>query len=225
MSMSTSARVRPLRARTTPAPVVVVHYHEIGLKGRNRGYFERRLVQNLRGMLDPAMHQGVELLSGRLAVHTQTAPDTHLLAAVARTFGVATFAPAIDTTADVEAMTAAALELLSGRSFATFAIAARRATKDLPLTSREINIELGAAVQAATGAGVNLGAPDATVHVEVVGRRAFVYVDRFEGPGGLPVSSSGKVVSLLSGGIDSPVATHRIMKRGAKAVLCHFHSA
>jgi len=86
-------------------------------------------------------------------------------------------------------------------------------------------VALGAAVQHATGAGVNLDAPDVKVHVEIVGKRALMYADRFEGPGGLPVGVSGKVVSLLSGGIDSPVATYRICKRGAKAVLCHFHSA
>jgi thiamine biosynthesis protein ThiI len=72
---------------------------------------------------------------------------------------------------------------------------------------------------------VDLTRPDVKVHVEVVGPRSFVYADRFEGPGGLPTGVSGKVVSLLSGGIDSPVATHRIMRRGAKAILCHFHSA
>jgi thiamine biosynthesis protein ThiI len=122
-------------------------------------------------------------------------------------------------------MTAASLTLLGDRSFATFAIAAKRATKDFPLTSNQINVQLGAAVQTATGAGVNLGAPEATVAVEVIGRRSIIYVDRIDGPGGLPVGSSGKVVSLLSGGIDSPVATLRLLKRGAKAVLCHFHSA
>jgi len=108
--------------------------------------------------------------------------------------------------------------------FATFAVAARRATKELPFSSRDINIEVGAAIQAATGAAVNLGAPDITVHCEVVGRRALVYTDRRHGPGGLPVGVSGKVTVLLSGGIDSPVAALRALKRGARAVLCHFHS-
>jgi thiamine biosynthesis protein ThiI len=119
----------------------------------------------------------------------------------------------------------AAIELVSKRSFDTFAIAARRATKDLPFDSRQINVELGAAVQATMHKAVDLSAPDVTVRVEVVGPRSFVYVDRYEGPGGLPVGVSGKVVSLLSGGIDSPVATYRILRRGAKAILCHFHSA
>ena len=204
---------------------VVVHYHEIGLKGRNRGFFERKLVDNLRGALRPFADTRIEVMNGRLLVRTQTAPSDDLLEAVVRTFGVAFAAPCAVVTSDVAEMTDAALGLLEPKTFRTFAIAARRATKEFPLTSRDINVELGAAVQAATGAGVNLGSPDVTVYVEVVGRRTLVYVERREGSGGLPVGSSGKVVALLSGGIDSPVATCRLLKRGAKAILCHFHSA
>ena len=204
---------------------MVVHYHEIGLKGRNRGFFERQLVQNLERSLRGRRHDGVEVLNGRLFVHTDDVPRQQLLERIAKTYGVAFFAPCLVTGTDVGEMTDAALTLLKPCAFETFAIAARRATKELAITSRQINVELGAAVQAATSAGVDLSSPDVTVHIEVVGRRSFVYVRRFDGPGGLPVGSSGKVVSLLSGGIDSPVATFRILKRGAKAVLCHFHSA
>jgi thiamine biosynthesis protein ThiI len=211
--------------RMSPRHAVVVHYHEIGLKGRNRGFFERQLVTNLERGLRGCRHDGVEVLNGRLLVHSDDAPGEDLLARIAKTYGVAFFAPCLVTGANIADMTNAALALLEACAFETFAIAARRATKELPLTSRQINIELGAAVQAARGAAVDLSAPDVTVHVEVVGRRAFVYVRRCDGPGGLPVGSSGKVVSLLSGGIDSPVATFRILKRGAKAILCHFHSA
>lgn len=204
---------------------VVVHYHEIGLKGRNRGFFERRLVRNLEDALEGCAHHGVEVITGRLLVHTPDEPRAELLARIATVFGVASFAPVAITPADIEAMTNATLDMLSERQFATFAIAARRATKELPITSKQINVELGAAVQAAMHKGVDLSSPDVTVRIEIVGARAFVSLDRHEGPGGLPVGTSGKVVSLLSGGIDSPVATYRILRRGAKAILCHFHSA
>ena len=204
---------------------VVVHYHEIGLKGRNRGFFERRLVDNLRGVLRPFPDVRIEVMNGRLLVRTSDAPSDELLDAVASTFGVAFLAPCVIVGSDIDEMREAALALVGTRAFRTFAIAARRATKEFAFTSRAINIELGAAVQAATGAGVDLGSPDLTVHLEVVGRRTLVYVERRDGPGGLPVGVSGKVVALLSGGIDSPVATYRVMKRGAKAVLVHFHSA
>jgi thiamine biosynthesis protein ThiI len=204
---------------------VVVHYHEIGLKGRNRGFFERRLVQNLEESLSAIAHEGVEVLSGRLVVHTSSEPASDLLERAGRVFGIASYSPALITEASIPSMAQATLDLLSRRDFESFAIAARRATKELPFNSRQINVELGATVQSAMQKAVDLNDPDVRVHIEVVGRRAFVYADRFEGPGGLPVGASGKVVSLLSGGIDSPVATHRVMKRGAKAILCHFHSA
>ena len=216
---------RELEHASGPRRGVVVHYHEIGLKGRNRGTFERQLVRNLERALRGHPHDGVEVLNGRLLVHTDDEPSEELLERVAGTYGVAFFAPCVITDADVAEMIDAALGLVEPLTFGTFAVAARRATKELPFTSRQINIDLGAAVQKATGAAVDLSSPDVTVHVEVVARRAFVYVRRCDGPGGLPVGSSGKVVSLLSGGIDSPVATFRILKRGAKAVLCHFHSA
>lgn len=215
-------------ARVLTVPLergVIVHYHEIGLKGRNRGFFERRLVRNLESSLSDCDHEGIEVLTGRLVIHTSAEPSAILLERVSRVFGVASYAPVAISESAIAAITDAALELLSARSFETFAVSARRATKELPFTSREINIEVGAAVQAARYKAVDLSAPDVRVHVEVVGGRSFVYIDRFEGPGGLPVGVSGKVFSLLSGGIDSPVATYRILRRGAKAVLCHFHSA
>jgi thiamine biosynthesis protein ThiI len=204
---------------------VVVHYHEIGLKGRNRGFFERRLVDNLRAAVRGAGDVRVEVLNGRLFVRTADTPSETVLDAVGRTFGIAFFAPCVVVASDLKEIVDAALTQLSTRSFETFAVAAKRSSKEFALTSREINVQVGAAVQAATGAGVDLGSPDATVWIEVVGKRTFVYVERRDGPGGLPVGSSGKVVALLSGGIDSPVATLRILKRGAKAVLVHFHSA
>ena len=210
--------------RTRLVDGVVVHYHEIGLKGRNRGFFERRLVDNLRAALRTAGGPAVEVLNGRLFVRTDGPPSEDVLDAVARTFGIAFFAPCVVVASDLQEMIDASLALLPS-SFRTFAVAARRSSKEFALTSREINVQLGAAVQAATGAGVDLGNPDVTLWIEVVGKRTFVYVERRDGPGGLPVGVSGKVVSLLSGGIDSPVATYRVLKRGAKAVLVHFHSA
>src|SRR3954464_3870350 len=110
-------RTLPRPHRTTPSEGVVAHYHEIGLKGRNRGYFERRLVQNLGSMLDPATHDGVELLTGRLFVHTDGRPGAEVLDRIGRTFGVSGFSPATCVEADIAKMTDAALELLSERTF------------------------------------------------------------------------------------------------------------
>ncbi len=204
---------------------VVVHYHEIGLKGRNRGFFERRLVDNLTDALE-GCEASVEVLRGRLLVHTSEPPSEAVLGAVGSTFGVAVYAPCLVGSPDLDAMGHAALELISDLAPTdTFAVSARRSQKDLPFTSHDVNVRLGDLIREATGAGVDLDRPDATVYVEAMGDRSLVYVDRRGGPGGLPVGVSGRVVSLLSGGIDSPVATYRLLRRGAKADLCHFHSA
>ena len=216
------------RLSHSPAPArhgVVVHYHEIALKGRNRGYFEHRLVRNLREALHGCTYDDIDVLSGRFLVRTPEHPDGELLERVGRTFGVAAFAPCLVVTAAVPEIIEAALDLAQACDFETFAVAARRATKELPFSSKDINVEVGAAVQAATGAAVDLSRPDVTFHCEVVGARALVYTDRRRGPGGLPVGVSGRVMVLLSGGIDSPVAALRMMKRGAQVACCHFHSA
>src|SRR5687767_11437812 len=138
---------------------VVVHYHEIGLKGRNRGAFERQLVGNLERALRNSDQDGVDVLNGRLFVRTADAPSREVLDRIIETFGVAFAAPCLVTAPDIGQMIDAALALLEPRTFATFAIASRRATKDHPFTSQDINVQVGAAVQEATGAGVNLSAP------------------------------------------------------------------
>ncbi|HVE91639.1 MAG TPA: tRNA uracil 4-sulfurtransferase ThiI [Actinomycetota bacterium] len=205
-------------------PVVVVHYHEIGLKGRNRGMFERMLLDNLRDAI-PAGAGRVEGLNGRILVHTGGAPRDDVLEAAGSTFGIASYSPGLQVAPSVEEMTSAALELLEPLEFRSFAVAARRSDKQHPLTSNQMNVQIGDRIRQATAAAVHLDDPDATVHAEVLGSRALVYVDRRRGPGGLPVGSSGRVGVLLSGGIDSPVAAYRMMRRGARAVLIHFHSA
>ena len=112
---------------------------------------------------------------------------------------------------------------LEGRSFRSFKVATRRAYKQFPLTSEEVNRELGAFVQGETHTAVDLERPDLTIHVEVLPRDIYFSCGREAGPGGLPLGVSGRVVSLLSGGIDSPVAAHRLMKRGCHVVFVHFH--
>src|SRR5207247_644709 len=110
------------------------------------------------------------------------------------------------------------------RASASFRISARRAFKTYPLTSVELNRALGALVLEKVAARVDLREPELEIHVEVMPSETFVYVDRLPGPGGLPVGASGTVAALLSGGIDSPVAAWRMMKRGCRVVFVHFHS-
>jgi thiamine biosynthesis protein ThiI len=205
--------------------IVVVHYHEISLKRGNRPLFLRRLQESLLRALADLAPARVEQLTGRMLVHLAAGADEEAVAErVARVFGVANFALAERTTPDMDALKRAVDRVTDRRRFASFRITARRAFKTLPLTSIEMNRELGAHVLSRHSARVSLEHPELNVHVEVLPRQAFVYGDRRSGPGGLPVGSSGTVTALLSGGIDSPVAAWRLMQRGCRVAFVHFHS-
>jgi thiamine biosynthesis protein ThiI len=120
-------------------------------------------------------------------------------------------------------MTAAICETVQSLTFHTFRVTTKRADKSYPLTSMEVDRHVGAAVVASTGAHVSLKNPEMTIFIEILGAGAYYYCERFPGAGGLPVGMSGTVACLLSGGIDSPVAAYRMMKRGCRAVFIHFH--
>ena len=205
--------------------VVVVHYHEISLKRGNRPLFLRRLQESLLRALGDLGPVRVEQLTGRILLHLDSAVDAAAATGrIARVFGVANFALAERTTPDMNALRRAVDRVTDERRFASFRITARRAFKTLPLSSLEMNRELGAHVLSRHPVRVSLEHPELNVHVEVLPGQAFVYGDRRPGPGGLPVGASGTVAALLSGGIDSPVAAWRLMKRGCRVVFVHFHS-
>src|ERR1700675_1808778 len=205
--------------------VLIVHYHEISLKRGNRPLFLRHLVRNLERATQDLGPVRVRQLPGRIFLELEghDRPDA-VAARVARVCGVASAALAYRVPSIVDAMKAASAVVIEGRRFASFRISARRAFKTYPLTSVELNRELGAFIVQRTGARVDLREPELTIHVEVLPAETFVYADRVPGPGGLPVGTAGTVAALLSGGIDSPVASWRMMKRGCRVVFVHFHS-
>lgn len=204
----------------------VVHYAEVGLKGGNRAFFERVLTQNILRRVKRLGGTGrVERLSGRLLVHLDT-PWTPPVweEALSPVFGIAYFAPADLVPPEMEAIRTVILENLPAGPARPFRITASRDDKSFPLTSPEIQRELGAAVQERTGWPVRLKGAELDIGVEILRNRVVVYLRRIPGPGGLPVGVSGKVVLLLSGGIDSPVAGYFALKRGCRVIPVHFHS-
>lgn len=203
----------------------LIHYHEIALKGKNRGFFLKQLAANL---LVASRGLGVGPLqrpAGRLFLEMREGTSWQALRErLSRVFGIANFACATRVEPDLVALTKSIEAEVSGRRFASFAVAARRAFKTFPHTSQQINQVIGARLKDASGAKVDLSNPELTVYIEVLPDAAFFYFDKIRGPGGLPVGVSGTVVCLLSGGIDSPVAAYRMMKRGCRVVFVHFHS-
>ena len=213
------------RSAGSVSPCVVVHYHEISLKGGNRPLFLRRLARNLLGATAGCGIRRVRRLPGRLVLDLEPSADPSTIRSrVASVFGIAYFAFGVSVEPRLDEVKAAMLALLAGRTFESFRITAKRTFKVFPMPSETVNRELGALVLQNFPTRVNLTAPALTVHVELLPREAFVYVDRHPGPGGLPVGVSGRVMALLSGGIDSPVAACRLQKRGCEVEFVHFHS-
>jgi thiamine biosynthesis protein ThiI len=205
---------------------VVVRYHEIALKGGNRQRFVQRLIANLRDATTGLGVKGAESLPGRIVMRlTDDAPIDAVCERVAHTFGVANYSAGVELRADLEALRAAVLACARAERFTTFAIRARRADKSFPLTSPELGALLGAAVVEEVGGRVDLDAPDLVITVEILPRTAYVSGGKRPGPGGLPVTISGRVTCLMSGGIDSPVAAYRMMQRGCRVDFVHFSGA
>jgi thiamine biosynthesis protein ThiI len=209
----------------SPSWCIVVHYHEISLKGGNRPLFLRRLARNLLAATAGTGVRGVRRLPGRLVLDLEPAADlTEVRERVRTVFGIAYFALALSIPAEWPAVQAAVLQLLEGRTFESFRITTRRTFKVFPMPSDEVNRELGTLVLRHFQTRVDLTRPELTVRVDLLPREGFVFVDRVPGPGGLPVGVSGRVAALLSGGIDSPVAACRLQKRGCEVEFVHFHS-
>jgi tRNA uracil 4-sulfurtransferase len=203
----------------------LLHYHEINLKGNNRRWFENHLIRHVRSLLNDLPHGEIHQLAGRLLIEV----DSDALIAeferrLQKVFGIANLACAWKILAEMETIRTALAHLIRERTFRSFRIDARRGTKEFPLNSQKINEELGRYVQSLTGAAVRLEAPELTCFVEIVKGQALLYFEKIAGAGGLPVGTGGKVLCLLSGGIDSPVAAFHIMRRGCRAHFVHFHS-
>ncbi|HYA30515.1 MAG TPA: tRNA uracil 4-sulfurtransferase ThiI [Acidobacteriota bacterium] len=205
---------------------VLIRYHEIALKKGNRSYFTELLKRNILAAVKDLGVKEIKSLPARLLLTCKNDAEPQLLIErMSTVFGVANFSLVERTERDIDALRARIVESLDGAHFESFRIETQRSDKTFPITSPEINRQLGAAVKEETGARVDLMNPKFTVTVEILPHDAFFGFDKIPGPGGLPVGGSGRVAALLSGGFDSPVAAHRMMRRGCRVVFVHFHSA
>ena len=204
---------------------VIVHYQEIALKGRNRPWFVERLVSNIRSATAELGLLKIRALMGRIEVQYESgATWDEVRARLARLPGIANFSKAVRCKCDFEVIVETVLEELADVEVESFRVTAQRADKRFPLRSPEIERQLGGRIKAARGWRVDLERPELTVRVETLTDEAFCYLRKEPGAGGLPSGVSGRVACLLSGGIDSPVAAYRMVKRGCRVRLIHFHS-
>ena len=202
-----------------------VHYAEVGLKGKNRVFFEKRLVNNIKLSLRGTGYAEVERLHDRILVHLgQRADIREVKRRLQQVMGIAYFQLACRTDRDITAIKAAALQQIQNGCYESLKVETRRTDKTFPLTSPQVSAEVGGYLVTETGTRADMHNPDLVCWVKITHNAAYVSTEKIPGIGGLPVGVSGKVLVMLSGGIDSPIAAWQMIKRGAKAVFIHFYS-
>ncbi|MDF1515625.1 MAG: tRNA 4-thiouridine(8) synthase ThiI [Anaerolineae bacterium] len=204
----------------------IVHYGELGLKGRNRKLFEQQLVTNIKAALNSYCENKVKRFHSHILVELPgKCPVGDIETCLSQIFGIAYFAPVTLVALNMEEITQAALKMAAGiiTEEVTFRVTTSRGEKSFPFTSMEVSREVGAHIVAQSRAQVNLWNPDYVVRIQIYQEAAYMFIRRIPGAGGLPVGSSGRILTLFSGGIDSPVAAHLMMKRGCEVDFLHFH--
>lgn len=210
-------------------PVIVVHYHELWLKGRNRRFFLGKLFTALRQSLHGIPVQRIEQPGDRFLIRLGDGAQIRAATErMERIFGVAYYAVATPVERDIEALCRAAWDELTALNFASFAVRARRSDKTFPHTSMEIERTVGRFLEEqleekGRSARVQLKDPDVTCYVEVTPGPSLIYAKKIPGAGGLPANTAGRIACLLSGGYDSAVAAYQMMKRGAHLSFLHFY--
>lgn len=209
------------------SPVIVLRVHEVALKGLNRRWFMQVMRENIAHALRGLDIRNIRSRSSRTfvdLVNIDQWPEAR--ERLTHVFGVANFSLALETHPRMRSIKSAIHELfkIEGPPDGSFRVRARRANKQFPKNSPEIERDIGAYIQKKSGAAVDLTNPDYTYRVEILHETAYVSSDTVSGPGGLPAGVSGRVIVLMSGGFDSPVAAYRMMKRGCHVTMLHCHA-
>lgn len=208
--------------------VLILHYHEIWLKGGNKNYFLSRLRDAIRQSVADLPVAKLESVSERLILTPAEDRDLPLITErLRRVFGLAYLAPAREVPSSLETLGPAACEMMAEADPGNFAVRVKIADSAYPMTSMDLERELGRMVlehlrARNAGVRVKLNNPEVICQVEIVPGKALIYARRVEGPGGLPAVTSGRLVALLSGGFDSSVAAYKMMRRGCHITFAHF---
>ncbi|MDP3918306.1 MAG: tRNA uracil 4-sulfurtransferase ThiI [Nanoarchaeota archaeon] len=192
---------------------IIVHYNEIALKGKNRAYFEDRLIDNIRERIKFS-----NLKKEDKRVIFETDGDVEVLKNI---FGISHYSVVEEVEKDANKIIEKADSLMG--DVKTLGLKTKRADKKFPLTSVELNTKIGE-VANKKGIKINFSNPEKTIYIEITNKSAYVYNEKIKCLGGLPVGVSGKVLLLFSGGIDSALAAYLLMKRGCRVGFLHFHA-
>jgi thiamine biosynthesis protein ThiI len=218
---------------TTIAPpsVLLVRYGELALKGGNRGEFERTLMRNMRAACASFADVRVERERGRMFVFAPSRLES-VARRLGQVFGITSVSPAWEAANDIESISSVARAVLDDALAALapgarpkFRVLTKRVDKRFPLTSMQLDLQVAERIlRESDPIVVDLNRPELVLGIEVRSDKSYVFARRLRGPGGLPVGSLGRVLCLISGGIDSPVAAWMAMKRGAEVLYVTFHS-
>ena len=216
---------------------LIVKYGEIGIKGKNRYIFENKLIKNIKNMLKPIDKFNVYKEYGRVYVDLGDYEYDEVCEEVKKVFGVVGVCPAVKVLRNNEEDVEAAYQKLKETALLvleekiengakTFKVESRRGDKSFRLTSQDMSIDIGGYLLSNVGdkIKVDINKPEAKIKCELRENNVVVYSDTVPGYGGLPIGTNGKAMSLLSGGIDSPVATWMVAKRGMEVEAVHFHT-
>lgn len=210
--------------------VLIAKYGEIGVKGKNRYIFENKLIRNIRTMLKPLGTFDVYKEYGRIYINVEDSNYRQVIEEVRKVFGIVGVCPAIRKEKSYDVLKETALFMLKNKideGIRSFKIASKRGDKSFKLNSQEMSIDIGGYVLSSIDnpeIKVDVRNPEVTITCEYRNEHILVYADSVSGYGGLPLGTNGKAITLLSGGIDSPVASWLVAKRGVDIEAVHFHT-
>ena len=209
--------------------ILIVKYGEIGVKGKNRYIFENKLIKNVKNILKPIGKFNVYKEYGRIYVDLDGYDYEEVVEEVKKVFGIVGVCPAVRAEKDNNLLKDLALKMLEEKidlGYKSFKVDSRRGDKDFKLTSQEMSLDIGGYLvsQVKDKIAVDVRNPEVKIHCELRQNHVMVYSDTIPGYGGLPLGTNGRAMSLLSGGIDSPVASWMVAKRGMELECIHFHS-
>lgn len=209
--------------------ILIVKYGEIGVKGKNRYIFENKLIKNVKNILKPIGKFNVYKEYGRIYVDLDGYDYEEVVEEVRKVFGIVGVCPAVREEKDYNLLKELALKMLEEKieqGYKSFKVDSRRGDKDFKLTSQEMSLDIGGYLvsQVKDKIAVDVRNPEVKIHCELRQNHVMVYSDTIPGYGGLPLGTNGRAMSLLSGGIDSPVASWMVAKRGMELECIHFHS-
>jgi len=204
---------------------ILIHYSEIGLKKNNRSYFERLFIQNISNHILGLDHKKIRLLSARVFIENINPSDWEIFKnRLKNVMGLSSAILMIESISEYSAIQDMVDKLIENKDFDSFRITTRRHSKGFKKTSIETNVDLGAYIQKKTKKKVKLSGADLNIIIEILKDKSYMGYDKIVGFSGLPAGSQEKAISLISSGIDSPVASFEMIKRGVNVCFLHFHS-